>query len=143
MAVGTVVVLSGLTLSVEPCDHHDVTKPKKPALSRIERDFMICGIEAWGILAYAGDDKDEDGNPVDLAATVLSLVDRGWVTVHRIEPWTAPDGTMGATYSDPLPREEVPAVLADPATWDDPRDASWIGAITLAATEAGRDVLRG
>ncbi|MFC5910351.1 hypothetical protein [Streptacidiphilus monticola] len=120
-----------------------MTEPKKPPLSRIEHDLMICGIEAWGILAYATGDRDEDGNPVDLPATVLSLVDRGWVTIHRIEPWTAPHGKKGATYSEPLPREEIPAVLADPATWDDPQDASWMGAITLSATEAGRDILRG
>ncbi|MFF2425863.1 hypothetical protein [Streptomyces mirabilis] len=43
------------------------------ALTSVERDLMICAGEAWGILAYATNDKDEDGHPVDLPCVVLGL----------------------------------------------------------------------
>jgi hypothetical protein len=111
-------------------------------LTEVERDLMICAIEAWGILAYATHDEDEGGNPIDVPGIVLSLVDRGWVQLHRIEPWTAPDGEAGATYGPPIPRAEIPAVLEDPATWDDPEDPRWIGVVTLSPTEAWRDLNR-
>lgn len=52
---------------------------------------MICAQEATGVLAYAESGVYETGScePAELARAVLSLVDRGWVTVHRIEPWAA------------------------------------------------------
>lgn len=102
---------------------------------------MICAYEAWGILAYAEADLDPaDDEPADLPSAVLSLVDRGWVQVHRLEPWTSPDGDEGATYSPPIAREDIPAILADPATWDDPKDPGWFGAVTLSVTDAWRQL---
>ncbi|WP_146067850.1 hypothetical protein [Streptomyces sp. Ru72] len=112
------------------------------ALTSVERDLMVCASEAWGILAYATNGKDEDGHAVDLPRIVLGLVDRGWVHVHRLEPWRAPDGQAGATYGPPIPRAEVPEVLKDPAVWDDPDDPDWIGAVTLSATETWRALNR-
>ncbi|MFG1807836.1 hypothetical protein [Streptomyces sp. NPDC049040] len=110
----------------------------------VEHALLICAQEASGILAYVEADIDdgEDYEPVDLVSGVLSLVDRGWVHVHRIEPWTAPDGRRGADYGPPIPRAEIPSVLEDPATWDEPHDSSWLGAITLSFTDAWRELHR-
>ncbi|MET7542893.1 hypothetical protein [Streptomyces sp. NPDC005507] len=107
-------------------------------LTSVEHELMICASEAWGILAYATNGKDEDGHLVDLPCVVLGLVDRGWVQVHRLEPWTAPNGEEGATHGPPIPRAEIPEVLQDPATWDDPEEPSWIGTVTLSVTETWR-----
>lgn len=102
-------------------------------LTEIEHDLMVCAMEAWGMLPYAC--SSEVPIP-ELADAVLSLVDRGLVGVHRVEPWTAPDGSEGATYGARLDRDELPALLADPDTWDDPVDGSWIGEVTLGRTAA-------
>lgn len=106
----------------------------------VEHALMICAQEASGILAYAeGDIVDgEDYEQADLVRGVLSLVDRGWVHVHRIEPWTAPDGHTGVGYGPPIPRTEIPSLLEDPATWDDPEDPNWLGAVTLTLTGTWR-----
>lgn len=103
---------------------------------------MIGGGEAWGILAYATSEEDQHGNPLDLPGIVLDLVDRGWVQVHRLEPWTGPDSQDGMTYGPPIPRSELPTVLGDPATWADPEDPRWTGAVTLSFTEAWRELNR-
>jgi hypothetical protein len=107
-----------------------VTESQWAALSYTERDLMICALEGTGGLAFV-DDKDEYGEPVDLPAEVLSLVDRGWVTVHRMEPWTAPDGQQGIAYGAAIARDEIPEILADPATWEGLYSYLWYGAITL------------
>lgn len=72
----------------------------------------------------------------EVAAAVLSLVDRGLVGVHRIEPWTAPDGRAGATYGAALGRAGLPALPADPDSWDEPSDVSWIVEPTSGRTAA-------
>jgi len=105
-------------------------------LTEVEHDLMVCAMEAWGILPYACSGVGADVSTSELAAAVLSLVDRGLVGVHRLEPWAAPGGCAGATYGAALDREELVAVLADPETWDDPADASWIGEVTLGRTAA-------
>jgi hypothetical protein len=110
-------------------------------LTRIEDELMVCAMEAWGILPYACKATDEKGDPVsdrDVAAAVLALVDRGWVEVRRLEPWTAPDGREGAMYGAVIGRAELPAVLADPDTWDDPEGVSWVGEVTLSQVEGWR-----
>ena len=101
---------------------------------------MICALESSGLLAYQSD-EDEDGSPIDLPRAVQSLVDRGWVNVCRIEPWTAPVGRQGTTHGAPIDLADVPRVLSDPATWEEPGDR-WYGAVTLTPTEAGWMVLR-
>ncbi|WP_433891269.1 hypothetical protein [Streptomyces sp. CA-111067] len=94
-------------------------------LSAIEHALLICAQEATGILPYAEADIDEseDYEQADLVRGVLGLVDHGWVQVHRIVPWTSPEGRRGLTYGPPIPREQLPSILEDPATWDDPEDA--------------------
>lgn len=107
-------------------------------LTPVEHDFMVCAMEAWGILPYACEARDDSGAWISYevqVAVVLSLVDRGWVDVCRIEPWTDADGRSGATYGPPIDRAALPALLADPDTWDDPKE-SWIGELTLQETEA-------
>ena len=105
-------------------------------LTEVEHDLMVCAMEAWGILPYACPGVGSDVSISELADAVLSLVDRGLVGVHRLEPWTAPDGRAGATYGARLDRDELPALLADPGTWDDPADVSWIGEVALGKTAA-------
>lgn len=109
-------------------------------LTDIEEQLMVCAMEAWGILPYARPVPSGSGVPVstqEMAAAVLALVERGWVEVHLLEPWTAPDGRQGAMYGAAIGRAELPAVLADPDTWDDPESASWVGEVTLSSRVQG------
>ncbi|MFD8998143.1 hypothetical protein [Streptomyces abikoensis] len=39
-----------------------------------------------------------------------------------------------------MPRDQLPAVLEDAANWEYPDDGNWIGAVTLAETEAGKKI---
>jgi len=107
-------------------------------LTQTELELMICAREASGVLAYACSNQDGDGEAVSdkaVSELVLGLVDRGWVEVCRFEPWTAPDGGRGLQLGASIPRGDLGEVLADPATWDDPADVSWVGAVTLRETE--------
>ena len=113
-----------------------MTESQWAALSSTERQLLICALEGTSGLAWV-DEVNENGEPVDLPAKVLSMVDRGWVTVHRIEPWTAPDGQKGIAYGPAIDRVALPEILADPATWESLYSTLWYGAITLWPTEAG------
>ena len=106
-----------------------MTEIQWSALSQTEQDLMICALEGTGMLAFAGNEDDH--------GTVLSLVDRGWVTVHRIGPWTAPDGQRGITYGPALARDDISEILATPDTWDAHNSYLWYGAVTLWLTPAG------
>lgn len=114
-------------------------------LSQIEYDLIICAMEASGILpnSWSASEDSEAPVPSDVVAAVLSLVDRGWVEVRRFEPWTAPDGSEGETHGEPIARDEIPAVLADPDTWDEPDVRSWAGEVTLTLTEAWKRAATG
>jgi hypothetical protein len=101
-----------------------------PGVSDIEDELLVCATEAWGILPYASESDDTAA----VARTVLDLVDRGRVTVHRIEQVTEPDGTTSSTYGPPLPRADLPALLAATDTWDDPEHHTWAGELTLSRT---------
>ncbi|MEU7632865.1 hypothetical protein AB0C34_23230 [Nocardia sp. NPDC049220] len=68
---------------------------------------------------------------------MLSLIDRGWIEVRRIAPWTSPSGAKGIQPGEIVPRDQLPAVLEDPANWEYPYDRDWIGELTLVETEAG------
>lgn len=108
-------------------------KPTWDSLSKIEHDLMICAIEGWGILPYACD-VDDSGRAVsdaDVAAMVLELVDRGWVEIHRLVPWTSPTGAEGVTYGPAVLRADLDELLLDPASWAEP-SGSWVGALTLS-----------
>ncbi len=78
-----------------------------------------------------------------LGPILLPLVDRGWIEVYRLVPWTAPDGTCGEQPGPPIPKQDLPAVLADAENWEYPRSGTWLGCLTLTLTEAGRRVSRG
>ncbi|AJT69477.1 hypothetical protein T261_7880 [Streptomyces lydicus] len=118
--------------------------PATDELSSAERAFMISDSEI-DILPGVRGDLDEplaSGTASDLAPILLTLVDRGWIEVCRVIPWTAPDGAAGYQMGPPLPRHELPTVLAAPEEWDYPEDSEWLGRLTLTFTEAGRKIPR-
>ena len=106
-------------------------------LTGLEYDVLTCARETWGILPYLVEHKRPDGewpSAAEATAAVLSMVERGWVVLHRLEPWTSPDGQHGTQYGDPIDPAALPSLLADPDTWDDPADERWIGELTLSLT---------
>jgi hypothetical protein len=118
--------------------------PATDELSPAERAFMINASEI-DILPGVRGDLDEplaSGGHSDLAAILLPLVDRGWVEVCRLVPWTAPDGTHGLQPGLSVPRQDLPALLADADNWEYPDDGEWLGRLTLVLTEAGRRIPR-
>lgn len=112
------------------------------ALTESERAFMVNSYEidilagVWGDL----DDADQCRPAKELAGTLLTLVDRGWIDVRRVAPWTSPSGEEGSQPGELVPRDQLPAVLEDAANWEYPQDGDWIGAVTLVETEAGRKI---
>lgn len=119
----------------------DVTPSEWDSLPQFERDLLDCASEAWCILPHASDEYrgsvDPRGDAAAAARVVSELVDRGWLTVHRIVPLPA---EAGATYGPALTRD-LDDVLADPDTWDEPSDISWYGELTVALTPAGRSAI--
>ncbi|MEY9929983.1 hypothetical protein ABH926_004625 [Catenulispora sp. GP43] len=106
-------------------------------LTGLEYDVQICAMETSGILPYLVEHRRPDGewpSNAEVIAAVQSAVDRGWVKVHRLEPWTFPDGREGLHCSDPIDDAELPSILADPDTWDDPPGTDWIGEVALSPT---------
>lgn len=115
-------------------------------LTGLDYDVAICAMEGWGILPYLVEHKRPDGewpSNGEMAAAVQSAVDRGWVEVHRLEPWTSPDGREGAQYGDPIDPAELPSILADPDTWDEPATEEWTGELTLSQTPVWSSFLAG
>ncbi|GAA4666343.1 hypothetical protein [Streptomyces youssoufiensis] len=109
-------------------------------LSAVEYAFVLNASEI-DILPGVRGDLDEplaSGPAADLAPVLLSLVDRGVVEVCRVIPWTAPDGTDGYQPGPPIPREELPLVLAEAAEWEYPDDVEWLGRLTLVPGERHR-----
>ncbi|MEU9126448.1 hypothetical protein AB0C96_42815 [Streptomyces sp. NPDC048506] len=118
--------------------------PATDELSSAERAFMISASEI-DILPGVRGDLDEplaSGPASDLATILLTLVDRGWIEVCRVIPWTAPDGTAGYQPGPPLPHHDLPTVLAAPEEWDYPGDFEWLGSLTLTLTETGQSIPR-
>ncbi|MFI6938853.1 hypothetical protein ACIBI4_06250 [Streptomyces sp. NPDC050418] len=113
------------------------------ALSAAEQAFMVNSHEidilpgVWGDLG----EVDQSRPVAELAETLLALVDREWIEVRRIAPWTSPTGEQGLQAGELVPREQLRAVLEDAANWEYPAE-DWIGAVTLVETEAGREVNR-
>ncbi|MYX01025.1 MULTISPECIES: hypothetical protein [unclassified Streptomyces] len=114
------------------------------ALTRSEEAFVVNSYEidilagVWGDL----DDADQSRPVKELAGTLLTLIDRGWIEVRRVAPWTSPSGEQGFQPGGLVPRDELPAVLEDAANWEYPDDGNWIGAVTLVETEAGKEISR-
>lgn len=92
----------------------------------------------WGDL-----DEADQSRPVnELAGILLALIDRGWIEVRRLAPWTSPAGESGFQPGELVPRDRLPAILEDAANWEYPEDGNWIGALTLVETEAGKKITR-
>ena len=125
-------------------DYRGMSQGEWDALPQAEKAFMINGFEGdilpgvWGDLPEAL----RTAPLSEVAEILLSLADRGWLEVCRVAPWTAPDGRVGFGPGDRVPREQLPMVLADPREWEYPEGPSWVGALTLVETEAGRMVSR-
>lgn len=96
---------------------------------------ILAGV--WGDL----DDADQPRPVKELAQILLTLIDRGWIEVRRVAPWTSPSGEEGFQPGELVPRDQLPAILQDASSWEYP-DGSWIGAVTLVETEAGRKITR-
>lgn len=97
------------------------------------------------ILPGVRGDLDEplaSGPASDLMPILLALVDRGWIEVSRLIPWTAPDGAAGFQPGPPLPEQERVALLSDATNWEYPESGEWLGCLTLTLTEAGRTIPR-
>ncbi|MGW4466287.1 hypothetical protein [Micromonospora sp. NPDC004704] len=77
----------------------------------------------------------------ELASVLLRLLDNGWMEMRRYV-WVADDGREGLAHGDPVSRHQLPVLLADPASWEYPDGPSWVGALTLVETEAGRTIRR-
>ncbi|WP_406412329.1 hypothetical protein OG923_25330 [Streptomyces halstedii] len=114
------------------------------ALTKSEEAFMVNSYEidilagVWGDL----DDADQSRPVNELAGILLTLIDRGWIEVRRVAPWTSPSGEQGLQPGELVPRDQLPAVLEDAANWEYPDDGDWIGAVTLVQTEAGEKITR-
>ncbi|MFJ2228813.1 hypothetical protein [Streptomyces halstedii] len=114
------------------------------ALTKSEEAFMVNSYEidilagVWGDL----DDADQSRPVNELAGILLTLIDRGWIEVRRVAPWTSPSGEQGLQPGELVPRDQLLAVLEDAANWEYPDDGDWIGAVTLVETEAGEKITR-
>jgi hypothetical protein len=109
------------------------------SLTHIEQAFFINGIEFDILPGVFGDltEAEQDLPLPELAAVLTSLIDRGWIEVHRYERWIADDGREGLTAGDVVRGRDLVRLLGDPASWEYPDDPSWIGAPTLLCTETG------
>ncbi|MFH0522331.1 hypothetical protein ACHBTE_34900 [Streptomyces sp. M41] len=114
------------------------------ALTKSEEAFMVNSYEIDILAGVWGDlDAADRSRPVrELAGILLTLIDRGWIEVRRVAPWTSPSGEIGFQPREPVPRNQLPAVLRDAANWEYPDDGNWIGAVTLVETEAGKRITR-
>lgn len=122
----------------QPCDDLGVNAPED--LSAAERAFMLNAFEI-DILPGVRGDLDEplaSAPPGELVPILLPLIDRGWIDVCRVIPWTPPSGGAGFQPGPPLAREELLNALADADNWEYPESGDWIGCVTLTHTPKGR-----
>lgn len=126
------------------CDDCWVSKQEWDALTKSEEAFMVNSYEIDILPGVWGDlDEPDQSRPVnELAGILLALIDRGWIEVRRLAPWTSPAGENGVQPGDLVPRDQLPAILEDAANWEYPEDGNWIGALTLVETEAGKKITR-
>jgi hypothetical protein len=103
---------------------------------------MLNAFESDSLPGVRGDLEEPlaSAPAAELAPILLPLVDRGWIEVCRIIPWTAPDGRLGVQPGPPIAREELPALLDDEACWEYPDSGEWLGCLTLVLTERGRQI---
>ncbi|MGW7613474.1 hypothetical protein ACWGKW_40775 [Streptomyces sp. NPDC054766] len=121
-----------------------MSKQEWDALTRSEEAFMVNSYEIDILPGVWGDlDEVDQSRPVnELAGILLALIDRGWIEVRRLAPWTSPSGKNGFQPGKLVPRDQLPAILEDAANWEYPEDGNWIGALTLVETEAGKKITR-
>ncbi|WP_329325135.1 hypothetical protein [[Kitasatospora] papulosa] len=112
------------------------------ALTKSEEAFMVNSYEIDILAGVWGDDADQSRPVNELAAILLTLIDRGWTEVRRVAPWTSPSGEKGLQPGELVPRGQLPAALEYAANWEYPDDGNWIGAVTLVETEAGKKITR-
>ncbi|WP_326560088.1 hypothetical protein [Micromonospora sp. NBC_01796] len=112
-------------------------------LSHVERAFLINSFEMDLLPGVFGDLDPAQPEPSlsELASVLLRLVDSGWMELRRYVS-VVNEGREGLAYGEPVSRDHLPAVLADPASWEYPDGPSWVGALTLVETEAGRTISR-
>ncbi|WP_328399377.1 hypothetical protein OHS70_21215 [Streptomyces sp. NBC_00390] len=118
--------------------------PATDELSSPERAFMINATEI-DILPGVWADLDEplaSGRAADLVPILLSLVDRGWIEVSRVIPWTAPDEAAGFQPGPTIPKRALPTLLSDAENWEYLQSGEWLGCLTLTLTEAGQQIPR-
>ncbi|MEU2894353.1 hypothetical protein [Streptomyces albidoflavus] len=121
-----------------------MSKQERDALTKPEEAFMVNSYEIDILAGVWGDlDEADQSRPVnELAGVLLALIDRGWIEVRRLAPWTSPSGETGFQSGELVPRDQLPAILEDAANWEYPEDGNWIGALTLVETEAGKKITR-
>jgi hypothetical protein len=111
-------------------------------LSHIEQCFLVNAFEfdiLFGAVAALTDDE-QDLPLSELAAILLGLIDRGWIEMCRYVPDRELAIRDALKPGDVIPRHDVPALLADPQTWEPHK--SFEGAPALILTEAGYQVWR-
>ncbi|MFI5775145.1 hypothetical protein ACIA74_43330 [Streptomyces sp. NPDC051658] len=121
-----------------------MSKQEWDTLTKSEKAFMVNSYEIDILAGVWGDlDEADQSRPVnELAGILLALIDRGWIEVRRLAPWTSPAGESGFQPGELVPRDQLPAILEDAANWEYPEDGNWIGALTLVETEAGKKITR-
>ncbi|MFE7106828.1 hypothetical protein ACFU98_09365 [Streptomyces sp. NPDC057575] len=121
-----------------------MSKKEWDMLTKSEEAFMVNSYEIDILPGVWGDlDEADQSRPVDeLAEILLALVDRGWIQVRRLAPWTSPSGENGLQPGELVPRDQLLAILEDAAAWEYPEDGDWIGVLTLVETEAGKRITR-
>jgi hypothetical protein len=120
-----------------------VSKEAWDALSNVEYAFVINAIEHDILPGFFGDLTEEERElPLpELAAVLMSLIDRGWIEVRPYREWIAEDGQPGLRPGEALSRSEIVALLAVPDTWEQRAGPSWIGAPNLVLTPLGDRVM--
>ncbi|WP_037946547.1 hypothetical protein [Streptomyces thermolilacinus] len=118
--------------------------PATEDMTSEERAFMINATEIDVLPGVRGDLPEPlaSASGAELAAVLLPLVDKGWIEVCPVVPWTAPDGSEGYQPGPAFPREDLPALLADDGRWEYAEDRDFTGGLTLTLTEAGERIPR-
>ncbi|MFB7777608.1 hypothetical protein [Streptomyces bauhiniae] len=121
-----------------------MSKQEWDRLTKSEEAFMVNSYEIDILAGVWGDlDEADQSRPVDeLAGILLGLIDREWIEVRRLAPWTSPSGENGFQPGELVPRDQLPVLLEDAANWEYPEDGDLIGALTLVETEAGKKITR-
>ncbi|MBQ0905421.1 hypothetical protein [Micromonospora sp. U21] len=121
-----------------------MSRRDRERLTNVERAFFVNAFEMDLLAGVFGDlaGSKQEMPLHELTQVLLSLIDRGWIEVRRYDRWIAEDGREGLMPGEAVARQHLPQLLADPATWEYPEGATWVGAITLVETESGSKVSR-